>query len=850
MAAFRYRGIPVSGEFAGIAKHLDNVNDLIDELKDLQSTWSNLSLLGELTHIGAEISNTREDFKDLSAQLTAGMLKLSLQKVTDDLANKAQCSIDILVRNLFERTADIGFLVTDTPLVEGCKAANSAELDEPVRLSLVQRLRQYIGFYSVYRNAVLLDRQAQVILDAQGELRPGMQLGWIPEKARTRTAYVEQLARLDPEAPGEPDLIYAWTVQDQGITIGYVALAFNLANEGVSLFDKILGQSSGTPSGHQVCGVLNQEQRVLMSSDPEHIRIGQKLNLPLGKPWGLIQCGPTVYLACQRNTRGYQGYMGPGWSGFCIVPLMHAFSTTHSEKTQSSQGAGLKQAKDVIDPELNTQQNKAVSIQNRLNQSVWNGNIVQGSKDHKLGQGFTKTLLWEISRAGDRTRQLFQDSLDNLSQTTLDSTLQTQQASAMLAIDLMDRNLYERANDCRWWALNPVIQAAAAEPDNATLALLAKNTLETINGLYTVYASVLLLDADGRVLCSSRELPAGLSHLNTGWHARTMALTDPAHYEVSAFEPSPLYGDRPTYIYCAPVFGAGQHARKAVGCIALVFDSEPQFEAILQDSLVPVNGTGFGFIVDQAGHVIASTTDRHQHDGRLNLPIQLSQLTRGDTQACLAENQQKLLALGLAVSSSYREYKAPQSRYQNTLTALYGLTVGEPAVNERSTPLDFTEFRYCDHSQGSMEVATFRVADTWYGLPTDDVIEAFLLRDVARSPNAAPWVLGCLIHKGKTVTLIHLEGLLHEQAIPNTALTNRQAILLKPDESGEHMALLVDELGEIPNIPVTQIDLCPELLGPQGVMGGLVKTKESFLHVLDRDRMLKAVNGLTTTQML
>jgi hypothetical protein len=30
-------------------------------------------------------------------------------------------------------------------------------------------------------------------------------------------------------------------------------------------------------------------------------------------------------------------------------------------------------------------------------------------------------------------------------------------SGASLAINIMDRNLYERANDCRWWALDPVI---------------------------------------------------------------------------------------------------------------------------------------------------------------------------------------------------------------------------------------------------------------------------------------------------------------------------------------------------------------------------------------------------------
>lgn len=42
----------------------------------------------------------------------------SLAELSDELRATAQCSIDVLVRNLFERTADVGFLATDDVLRE------------------------------------------------------------------------------------------------------------------------------------------------------------------------------------------------------------------------------------------------------------------------------------------------------------------------------------------------------------------------------------------------------------------------------------------------------------------------------------------------------------------------------------------------------------------------------------------------------------------------------------------------------------------------------------------------------------------------------------------------------------
>ena len=37
-------------------------------------------------------------------------------------------------------------------------------------------------------------------------------------------------------------------------------------------------------------------------------------------------------------------------------------------------------------------------------------------------------------------------------------------AQAALAMDIMDRNLYERANDCRWWALTPDFRRILSQP--------------------------------------------------------------------------------------------------------------------------------------------------------------------------------------------------------------------------------------------------------------------------------------------------------------------------------------------------------------------------------------------------
>src|ERR1700730_16301633 len=71
------------------------------------------------------------------------------------------------------------------------------------------------------------------------------------------------------------------------------------------------------------------------------------------------------------------------------------------------------------------------------------------------------------------------------------------------AIELIDRNLYERTCDVRWWATDSAVVDCAATPDAASVAH-ASERLAVILGAYTVYLDLWLCDLDGNVLANGR----------------------------------------------------------------------------------------------------------------------------------------------------------------------------------------------------------------------------------------------------------------------------------------------------------------------------------------------------------
>ena len=108
-----YKGINVKKDLYPIIKHIEDVDKYKDELETLSSSWDMLALLGQLGDINIDIGKTKDNFLNLTSTLLNHLSEEQIKKVTQEMKFKSQVAIDILIRNLFERTADIGFLATD-----------------------------------------------------------------------------------------------------------------------------------------------------------------------------------------------------------------------------------------------------------------------------------------------------------------------------------------------------------------------------------------------------------------------------------------------------------------------------------------------------------------------------------------------------------------------------------------------------------------------------------------------------------------------------------------------------------------------------------------------------------------
>ena len=171
---------------------------------------------------------------------------------------------------------------------------------------------------------------------------------------------------------------------------------------------------------------------------------------------------------------------------------------------------GTISASELFSETLRNIPSKARRILRDLNRSVWNGSVSKSGMEKGDAAGFAKTLLKEISATGVRTKDIFDASIENLHQTVITSLLHSNQSQAALAIDIMDRNLYERANDCRWWAVNPIFAKLLAQ-DRCT-----EDDAKTIGAILRLLIQYLALrHAPERPASSPPALTAALNLLRT-----------------------------------------------------------------------------------------------------------------------------------------------------------------------------------------------------------------------------------------------------------------------------------------------------------------------------------------------
>jgi chemotaxis signal transduction protein len=766
-----------------------------ERLATLQGAWDSLALLSHLSDDGTNLSNTREAFESLAADLVTHLETETHKKALLAARARAQVAIDVLVRNLFERTADIGFLAADDDIRAYASAAISNDADNgslaaqsPANDRLMQqRLAEYVSKYSVYQNVILLSADGRVLLQLDGGQAPAQSRDPLISATLACDSYVETFRRTDLVPDARRALIYSQRVISEGQTLGVLCLCFRLEDECDGIFSQLRSQTDWT-----VLALLDANSEIIVSSDTQQMPVGAKLAGIGDEAGNILRFAGREFLAVTCRAQPYQGYAGPAWRSHVMIPLERAFEA-HEGADQAVCAAevlaDLRATATRFSAALREIPRKADAVQRDLNRSVWNGSVRLSVGSGSNGT-FAKALLREISNMGRKTKEVFERSIEELHETVVSSVLHDSRFLASLSIELLARNFYERANDCRWWALNGTLAGRLAGSEGCTDEAVTQ-VLRHINSLYTVYHSIVLFDSQRRIVATSRPDHEGMlgTEIDETWAADALAVSGTQAYSVSAFRPSPLYDGRPTYIFAAGIRAAGG---RSIGGIAVVFDTAPQLAAMLQDS-IPKDESGR----PQAG-CIAAFLDRDLRILACTDPaIDVARLEwvrdsarTGDAQVMRIGDEYH--SVGARRDSGYREYEG-LGGYAVVMMPLGRVSqqiVIRRRLSQRPAP------RQEGARQDVVELATFAVGENWYALPTAHVVEAVDARSLQSLPKTQTWCAGYLMFGSEPIVVADMARLL---GTVNTE-TPQVVIVIRPPGQTRPLGLLIEALGDIPEV--------------------------------------------------
>ncbi len=262
----------------------------------------------------------------------------------------------------------------------------------------------------------------------------------------------------------------------------------------------------------------------------------------------------------------------------------------------------------------------------------------------------------EIDRMAGRTSTDLRERLEQL-QTDVRRTRLTDLALAN--IDLIDRNLYERSCDVRWWATDAAVVAAAQDPQPSTLAH-ASQRLGQILDSYTVYFDLVLADLQGQVIANGRPRQyrsRGQSVAQQDWFQSAMATQSGEAFGFQSMHASALAGGERVLVYSCTVREGGRVQGRPLGVLGIVFRWDALAQTIVEHT--PLSDAEWRrsrvCIVDGQGRVLADTpsgdaTARLDFPGRASLfaePRAATELVIDGRPHCIAQ----------AASPGYETYR-------------------------------------------------------------------------------------------------------------------------------------------------------------------------------------------------
>lgn len=253
---------------------------------------------------------------------------------------------------------------------------------------------------------------------------------------------------------------------------------------------------------------------------------------------------------------------------------------------------------------------------------------IEAQRVGHLGRGFAvvaeevKAISSEISHLTDSLRGELKGRLETLSQFGRSMADEVRRVRgerladlAHNAVEIADRNLYERSCDVRWWATDPALVQCLAQQSPDTARHAAKR-LGVILDSYTVYLDLWVADADGRVVANGRPgaYPRAIGTDVSGqqWFQDAIATKNGGEFAVADIAREPGLDNAMVATYATAIREGGEANGRVLGAMGIFFDWQTQGQTIVEGvRLAPEEkARSRCLLIDSRHRVIASSDGR------------------------------------------------------------------------------------------------------------------------------------------------------------------------------------------------------------------------------------------------
>ncbi len=276
----------------------------------------------EVQRLASQAAQTAETFQARVEQRIGASRVLVGELEGARLVDLAESLVQLIVRNLYERTADVRWWATDPSLwraLQDPSADNIALATE--RLGVIHR------YYTVYSDLVLVDAEGRAVTTANPAYRSKVKAldyhtaVWFQNAISLKSGdeYIADEVRQSRSQSGRQVLIYGTAVRAGGETrgraLGALGVYFDWELQGKSIVSDEIALSPADQERTDVM-LLDGKRRVIASTDPKLLFTSYLLE-DSGQSRGSYRNRDGALVAFAK-THGYQEYDGQGWVGLVV----------------------------------------------------------------------------------------------------------------------------------------------------------------------------------------------------------------------------------------------------------------------------------------------------------------------------------------------------------------------------------------------------------------------------------------------------------------------------------------------------------------------------------------------------